>query len=80
MRNITVTVRDETYRQIRIWSAQRDTCVSHVVQTFLEDLPRLQEVRRFPLPAAPDPASLGVRFNSLLDEEIDSIRRQLNQI
>ena len=38
-KNITVTVDREIYREIRIWCAQRNTCVSHVVQLFLKDLP-----------------------------------------
>jgi len=58
MRNITVTVGHETYRQIRVCCALRNTCASHVVQAFLSDLPRLQDVRGFPLPDDPGPASL----------------------
>jgi hypothetical protein len=65
MRKITVSVDEETYRQIRAWCAHRDTCVSHVVQAFLDDLPRLSKVRRFPLPQAPDDDSLGARFDEL---------------
>jgi hypothetical protein len=77
MRNITVKIDDQTYRGIRAWCAQRDTCVSHVVQAFLGDLPRLQNVRRFPLPDAPNPRSLGARFNALELSEIDRIRLHL---
>jgi hypothetical protein len=43
MRKITVSVQDETYRRIRAWCAQRDTCISHVVQAFLNDLPNREE-------------------------------------
>ena len=43
MRKITVSVQDETYRQIRAWCAQRDTCISHVVQAFLNDLPNRKD-------------------------------------
>jgi hypothetical protein len=39
MRNITVSVSDETYRQARIWAAQRDTSVSAIVQYLLQTLP-----------------------------------------
>jgi hypothetical protein len=39
MRNITVTVSDETYRQARVWAAQRDTSVSGVVAYLLQTLP-----------------------------------------
>lgn len=80
MRNVTVTVQDRTYRQIRAWCAQRDTCISHVVRAFLEDLPRLQDVRRFPLPEAPDPRSLGALFNRLDMDEIDRIQLQMQQL
>lgn len=65
MRKITVSIQDETYRTIRAWCAQRDTCVSHVVQAFLNDLPRLEDVGRFPLPEAPDERSIAARFDAL---------------
>jgi hypothetical protein len=52
MPKITVRVDDKTYRQIRTWCAQRDTCVSHVVQAFLRDLPQLKNVPQFPGPPA----------------------------
>jgi len=77
MRHITVSIHDETYRQIRVWCAQRETCVSHVVQAFLDDLPRLEDVRSFPLPEAPDPASLGAVFDRFHQAEIEAIERQL---
>jgi len=80
MRNITVTVEDETYRHIRAWCARRDTCVSHVVRAFLTDLPRLEGIRRFPLPDAPSPRSLGTQFNQLELSEIDSIRARLRAL
>lgn len=38
MRNITVSVDDETYRQARIVAAQRDTSVSALVREFLGGL------------------------------------------
>ena len=38
MRNITVSVDDETYRQARIVAAQRDTSVSALVREFLAGL------------------------------------------
>lgn len=37
MKNITVTVDDETYRQARIKAAERDTSVSALVKQFLTD-------------------------------------------
>lgn len=80
MRNITVTVGDEIYRQIRIWCAQRNTCISHVVQAFLNDLPRLENVRGFPAPDAPDELSLGGQYNALIEDEIVQIRRQFGNL
>jgi len=79
-RNITVTVSHETYRQIRAWCAQRDTCVSHVVQAFLKDLPRMEDVQRFPLPGAPDPRSLGAHLDRLKQKEIDLIRLEIGDL
>ena len=42
MKNITVSVPDETYRSARVWAAHRDTSVSAVVQYLLETLPGIQ--------------------------------------
>jgi len=58
MRNITVAINDQVYHDIRVWCAKRDTSVSRVVQTFLEDLPRVKHIRRFPLPDAPLPRTV----------------------
>jgi uncharacterized protein YdaU (DUF1376 family) len=38
MKNITVTVDDETYRRARVVAAERDTSVSALVKKFLSDL------------------------------------------
>jgi plasmid stability protein len=38
MKNITVTVDDETYRLARIRAAERDTSVSAMVREFLTDV------------------------------------------
>jgi len=38
MKNITVTVDDETYRRARIKAAERDTSVSALVERFLTEL------------------------------------------
>ena len=38
MKNITVTLDDETYRRARMIAAQRDTSVSALVRQFLVDL------------------------------------------
>jgi hypothetical protein len=77
MRHLTVSVDEQTYRDARAWCAQRDTCVSHVVQAFLNDLWRLSEVRRFPLPSAPDSRSLAARYDRLELNEAQAIRLRL---
>jgi hypothetical protein len=38
MKNITVTVQDETYREARVWAAKQSTTVSAQVRRFLESL------------------------------------------
>jgi predicted CopG family antitoxin len=38
MKNITVTVDDETYRRARVKAAERDTSVSALVKRFLTEL------------------------------------------
>jgi plasmid stability protein len=38
MKNITVTVDDETYRRARVKAAERDTSVSALVKSFLSEL------------------------------------------
>jgi hypothetical protein len=61
MRNITVAVSDDSYRQARIWAAKNDTSVSAVVQELLFNLPGLARAARSfaaGLPAtAPNPDS-----------------------
>lgn len=52
-KNITISVTPETYRQARMWAAARNTNVSRVLQSFLDDLPGLIS-RRFPLPDSAD--------------------------
>jgi hypothetical protein len=58
MKNITVAVSDDAYRQARIWAAKNDTSVSAVVQDLLQNLPGLARVARTftaGLPAVPTP-------------------------
>ena len=38
MKNITVTVSDDTYRRARVKAAERDTSVSAMVRAFLQDV------------------------------------------
>jgi hypothetical protein len=45
MRNITVTIPDDSYRRARVWSAQRDTSVSAVVKYLLETLPGISRAK-----------------------------------
>ena len=50
MRNITVSVSDETYIQARVWAAQRETSVSAIVQHLLQTLPSVtRAARAFPV-------------------------------
>jgi hypothetical protein len=42
MRNITVSLPDETYINVRVWAAQRDTSLSTVVEYLLRTLPNIQ--------------------------------------
>jgi hypothetical protein len=46
MKNITVSVPDETYRQARVWAAKRDTSLSAVVKYLLETLPGIPRAAR----------------------------------
>jgi len=80
MPKVTVSVGQETYREIRAWCALRDTCVSHVVQAFLNDLPRLKEVLRFPLPEAPAPRSLGAQFDGLRPDRTEDVEDLLRSL
>jgi hypothetical protein len=57
MRNITVTVSDETYRLARVWAAERDTSVSAVVQFLLQSLKGMPHAgRAFPIGGCRDAA------------------------
>ena len=46
MKNITVTVDDETYRRARIKAAERETSVSALVKQFLNELSGEDEFER----------------------------------
>lgn len=69
MRNITVTVSDETYIQARVWAAQRDTSLSAVVQYLFQTLPSVtRAARAFPVrepktSGAPTPLRRKRRFS-----------------
>lgn len=76
MRNITLAIDDEIYRKIRLWCATRDISISRVVQMFLNDLPQLEQVRRFPLPEAPSSHSLGALFDRLHPDEAKFVRER----
>src|SRR4051794_1785535 len=61
MRNITVSVTDEVYRQARVWAAENNTSVSAAVEYMLENVRSILQARkpprqprrnnRFPIPA-----------------------------
>ena len=78
-RNITVAVDEKTYHDIRLWCAVRGISVSRVVRAFLQDLPLIENVHRFPLPQAPDARSLGARFDELDSYDLELLRRQLDR-
>jgi len=46
MKNITVTVDDETYRRARILAAERETSVSAMVKEYLESRQRVVQNRK----------------------------------
>ncbi|HUH64245.1 MAG TPA: hypothetical protein VLZ50_14660 [Terracidiphilus sp.] len=46
MRNITVSIDEETYRRARIWAAERGTSVSAMVKCILVTLPSRASARK----------------------------------
>lgn len=51
MKNITITIPDETYRLARVWAAERSTSVSKVVAYVLQTLPNHPRAnKQFPNP------------------------------
>ncbi len=48
MKNITVSVSDEGYRQARIWAAERNVSLSRIVAYLLETLPDQPRSARHP--------------------------------
>ena len=72
MRNITVSVDEETYRQSRIRAAELDTSVSALVRGFLDSLVRDRAVGN----GAREPAgeTERERRGRLLDEVFEDIR------
>jgi hypothetical protein len=56
MKNITVTIPDDAYREARVWAAERGISLSKVVAYLLEHLPRHPAAnRRFPAPRKGQP-------------------------
>jgi hypothetical protein len=60
MKNITVSVPDETYRSARVWAARRDTSVSAVVGYLLQTLPGIQRAKQAFVPIEPTPDCSGL--------------------
>ena len=57
MRNITISIDEETYRRARIWAAERGTSVSAMVKCILVTLPSRAPARRpRPEPAVDSPS------------------------
>jgi hypothetical protein len=51
MKNITVTVSDQAYRNARVWAAQHDASLSSIVQYLIATLPNISRAaRQFPVP------------------------------
>ena len=77
MRNITLALDDQTYSKIRVWCALRDISVSRLVRIFLNDLPRLEQCHRCPLPEAPHANSLEAMFDELDPGDLELLRREM---
>jgi hypothetical protein len=64
MKNVTITIDDETHRQARIRAAELGTSLSALVKQYLEGLgdapPIAQGVREMPMPFASAPATIAV--------------------
>jgi hypothetical protein len=70
MRNITVTVSDQSYRQARVWAAQRDTSVSAVVQYLLQTLPGISRATTaFPVAKPPQNSPAAAQSDTLSIEK-----------
>ena len=63
MKNITVSVHDETYRQARIWAAENNTSVSAAVEYMVDDLAR--HPPRAQAAARPAPATIASAYRRL---------------
>ena len=51
MKNITIAIHDDAYREARVWAAERGISLSKAVAYLLEHLPRHPVAnRRFPPP------------------------------
>jgi|tagenome__1003787_1003787.scaffolds.fasta_scaffold20963658_3 hypothetical protein len=48
MRNITVSITDEVYRQARIWAAENNTSISAAVEYMLENVRSILQARKPP--------------------------------
>ena len=85
MRNITVSISDETYREARIWAARNNTSVSAAVQYVLENLRTILRVRkpprqprrnnRFPVPPPQEMSSEDMRMLVSYMESAGSLGR-----
>jgi hypothetical protein len=56
MKNITVTIDDDSYRRARVWAARHDMSVSHLVRSILEDLPGFVRIFSPSFALKPDPS------------------------
>jgi len=62
MKNITISIDDETYRRARLWAAERGTSVSAIVKCILTTLPaRSQGKPGPPPPYTPESHAAGIQ-------------------
>jgi len=68
-RNVTISVRWETYYYAREWAAQHDLSISAVVARFLENLPYRRDYQppRSRKRSDPDPLTFAERFEQTCD-------------
>jgi hypothetical protein len=67
MKNITISVPDQTYRHARVWVARRDTSISAVVKYILETLPGIKlATQAFPVIKSPAVAADTPELNANL--------------
>jgi hypothetical protein len=70
MKNITLSVADETYRQARIWAAENNISISAAVQYVLDHLREILRVRKPPRQARRNNRFLAPPAEEMSREEV----------